>query len=50
MKEKFLEQRLELSNDLNHYVLVNKLEKAQIIQEEIKNIDIILINLFNKNE
>lgn len=50
MKEKFLEHRLELSEDLNNYVLIGELEKVKILQEEIKSIDILLINLFNKNE
>ena len=50
MKEKLLEYRLELSKDLQHYVLIDKLEKAKILQEEIKSIDILLINIFNTNE
>lgn len=47
MKEEFLEHRLALSEELRHYTAIWEMEKAKIIQEEIKSLDLILNNCFN---
>lgn len=45
MKKEFLEHRLELSEELRHYISIKEMEKAKMILEEIKSFDLLFPNL-----
>ena len=45
MENEYLEQRLKLSEDLRHYVLINKFDKVTILEQEIDKLDKIIENL-----
>ncbi len=45
--KKLLKERLELSEDLKHYLIIESFSKVKIIENQIKSIDR-LIKILNK--